>query len=76
MRQMHRRDEMANEAIQKNLRKFIRERGVTQAYIARATGLTEVSISRYVNGEHTPSSMSLLKLARALHVSIDDFFEV
>ena len=67
---------MANETIQKNLRKFIRERGVTQAYIARATGLTEASISRYVNGEHTPSSMSLMKLARALHVSIDDFFEV
>lgn len=76
MHRMHRRDEMANETIQKNLRKFIRERGVTQAYIARATGLTEASISRYVNGEHTPSSMSLLKLARALHVSMDDFFEV
>lgn len=75
MHRMHRRDEMANETIQKNLRKFIRERGVTQAYIARAT-VTEVSISRYVNGEHTPSSTSLLKLARALHVSMDDFFKV
>lgn len=67
---------MANETIQKNLRKFIRERGVTQAYVARATGLVETSISRYVNGERVPSSMSLLKLARALHVSIDDFFDV
>lgn len=76
MRRMHRRYEMANETIQKNLRKFIRERGVTQAYVARATGLAETSISRYVNGERVPSSMSLLKLARALHVSIDDFFDV
>lgn len=67
---------MENETIQKNLRKFIRERDVTQAYIARATGLTEASISRYVKGERTPSSTSLLKLARALHVSMDDFFEV
>lgn len=52
--------------------------GETQAWLARQTGLSKETISRYVHGENLPDKTNLGKLFRALYVpheKIMDFAE-
>ena len=42
-----------------------------QSELAAITGLTEVTISRYVNGQRTPKAHEIVKIAKALHTSSD-----
>lgn len=42
-----------------------------QSELAEITGLTEVTISRYVNGQRTPKAHEIVKLAKALNTSCD-----
>lgn len=44
----------------------------TQAAIARRAGITQASISHYEGGERTPTLMSILSLADAYGVPLDD----
>ncbi len=48
----------------------LRNRGITQMEISRKTGISQASISRYLNGR-VPKSAELAKLANALGVSCD-----
>ena len=43
--------------------------GMKQKELASVIGVTEVSISRYANGERQPRNNILLKMARALQTS-------
>ena len=53
--------------------RILRERKwMTQADLARGTGLSQVSICRYESGEREPSIGILQKIARFLECSIDD----
>lgn len=43
----------------------------TQKWLAKETGVTEVSIWRYIQGERMPKADTIAKIAKALHVSAD-----
>ena len=45
--------------IKENLRTIIRQRGVTQAWLAEKAETTEATVSRYLTGIHSPMASSL-----------------
>lgn len=50
----------------------MRKLGITQYELAAMTGLTEVSISRYMNCKSSPTYFTLSKIAKALNCGLDD----
>lgn len=54
-----------------NLNKIMDERGISQKWLADAADTTEATISRYANGVHKPNIDIIVKIAKALSVSID-----
>lgn len=54
-----------------NLKKLMIERGMTAADIARKTGMTQATLSRYINGKRIPKINSVIKIAKALNVPIE-----
>lgn len=55
------------------LLKILTEKKITQAELARETGLTQACISQYVNGEREPVVSNMLKLLQVLNVDIKEF---
>jgi len=55
----------------KNLKLLLDERGMKQTELASMTGITEVSISRYVAGTRIPSVSIAKKIADAIGVDVD-----
>lgn len=51
----------------KRIQEFMVRNGMTQKELAYKTGITMVSISRYINGERIPDSETLAKIAIVLH---------
>lgn len=47
--------------------------GLTQDQLAEASGLPQSHISRLEGGKHSPSRITLEKLAKALHVGVEVF---
>ncbi len=62
--------------LRKHLQKFIRTRreelGMSQADLARATGDSDVQISRAERGQHSISGPFAIRLANALQCSTDE----
>lgn len=54
-----------------NLKKLMIEREMTAADIARKTGMTQATLSRYINGKRIPNINSVIKIAKALNVPIE-----
>ena len=54
-----------------NLKKLMIEREMTAADIARKTGMTQATLSRYINGKRIPRLNSVIKIAKALNVPIE-----
>lgn len=50
------------------------ELGMSQSDLAKACNITEVSISRYANGQRVPKATVLAGIAKALSVPLDYFF--
>lgn len=50
---------------------LLRERDMTQRELAKRTGVTEVSMSRYINGERIPKAMYLSNIAKVLGTTQD-----
>ena len=50
------------------------ERGMTQAELAAAVGVTRKTVNTVENGVFTPSALLAIKLARALEVRVEDLF--
>lgn len=48
-----------------------KEKGLTQRELANRVGVTEVSMSRYVNGARVPKEPIVVNIAKALGVSVD-----
>ena len=44
---------------------------ISQRDLAKMSGLTEVTISRYLKGERVPNLTDAITLANVLHVSLD-----
>lgn len=58
--------------IGKNLKAILNQRGMTRKELAEKTGLTEVAIGRYINGEREPKAVTLSAIAMELGVSMDE----
>lgn len=48
-----------------------KEKGLTQRELADRVGITEVSMSRYINGARVPSGPIVVNIAKALGISVD-----
>lgn len=57
-----------------NLRKAREAKGLTLKDVVKATGYTEVSISRWETGERIPKVTAVYNLAKFYGVSIDRLF--
>ena len=58
----------------KNLAAAIERARLTQVEVAKRAGLTECTISRYVNGTRSPNSKNIKKLCDILHITPNDLF--
>lgn len=50
----------------------IQEQGITQAFLAERSGLTQAAISQLVSGDREPTLSTLLKICSALSVTPND----
>jgi len=53
------------------LKEMMDKRGMSQRELAEAIDKTEVSVSRYINGQRVPKATVLLKMAQALNCQAD-----
>ena len=60
-----------NNIFGERLRECLQQRGMKQCDLAEATGLTEVTVSRYITGQRRPNTKILAGIANALHVTSD-----
>lgn len=63
------------EVFSNNLKKLMKENDIDQKKLACNIGVTQSTISRYLNGQRLPSVYMLLRLSEELCCSMDDFFE-
>jgi len=59
------------QSFSKRLKDIMESRGVLQADLAKKTGITETTISRYCNEKRIPNIEALVKIAKALDVPTD-----
>lgn len=64
------------EGINVRIKECCAERGMTQAELAKATGITEAAISRYAGGSRSPNMKQVARIADAQHASFDQLFEI
>ena len=57
-----------------NLKKILKEKGLSQKDLAKKTNITRAAISRYVRGERIPNGYNLLKMAKTLSLKAEDIF--
>lgn len=58
-----------------NLAEMLDEARMTQRDLADAAGLSESSISRYINKEMAPSFKAIINISYALDCSVDDLID-
>ena len=54
-----------------HLKSLLEEKGMKQKFLADKTGMTESSVSRYVNGERTPRISQAYRIACVLGVDMN-----
>ncbi len=55
----------------RKVKKIMKQRGITQVWLARKAGITEATLSRYVNGSRRPQADIAAAIAEALDISLD-----
>ena len=55
----------------KILQELLASRGQSQKWLAQEAKTTEPTISRYIAGQHQPEISTVMKIAKALKVSVD-----
>ncbi len=68
---MGRKKHQPSDDFGQRLGRLRKTRGLTQAQLAKATGVTQANISYYENGARDPTASALTLLAKALGVSAD-----
>ena len=58
-----------------NLRRLLDEKGMNQRSFAKKVGVSEQTISRYINGERLPDYDTIDWMANALQVSVNELFK-
>lgn len=64
-------DKKINDILSANLKKALEINGMEQQELAEKVGITDVTVSRYINKHRTPNSEILKKIADVLGVSTD-----
>ena len=59
-----------------NLASILKEQGMSQNELAKASGLTSGMISDYINKFATPNVFAIVNIAYVLDVDIDDLVDV
>ena len=59
------------EAFGEYLKRLLEEKGMTQAELARRTGLTEASVSRYINGSRIPRISQAYEIAQVIGIDMN-----
>lgn len=62
-------------AIKDTLSRMLAERNMKASELSRLSGVTEASISEYLNGKKEPMGKQGIAMAKALNVSLDDLYE-
>ena len=57
--------------LSKQIKKQLEKNNMSQRELAEKTGITEVTISRYVSSERVPKATKIVKIAKALNCSCD-----
>ena len=58
-----------------NLRDIMNDWGDTQTSLAEAAGITQTSVSRYLNKKQMPDLRSIINLSYALDMTIDELID-
>ena len=61
--------------VNKNIRRIIREKGLTANKVARAAGISEAVLSNIVMCKRKVYADEVIPIAAALQVSIEDLFQ-
>lgn len=59
-----------------NIKEARKKAGVTQKELAEQIGVYAKDISRWENGERTPSAVAFAKICKALRASADEILEL
>lgn len=62
--------------VESNIRYFLKKKNMSQIELAIKIGLTEASVSRYVNGERIPKITVCLKIAEVLGCEVSDLYTI
>jgi transcriptional regulator with XRE-family HTH domain len=62
---------MDNERFARTLEELIESRGISQKRLSVDAGTTEATISRYIAGKNQPEIKIVVRIAKALNVSVD-----
>ena len=65
-------DERFKKIFSKRLQYYMWLRDISQAELAKKSGVSQTCVSRYVNGLRAPSGYCMTKLAAALGCSVGD----
>ena len=63
------------ETIRKNLKYYLERSPYTQAEIARALGVSKMSVTKWMKGDNSPNIELLEPLCKLLNINITDVFE-
>lgn len=59
-----------------NLRRIMRDRGMTQVELGRMVGISQGNVSMYVTGSREPRATCIMRIATALGVTTDELLGV
>ena len=59
-------------AFQAHFKAILLKKGISQADVARLSGITEPMVSHFISGSRRPDFSTLLKLAKGLEISLDE----
>ena len=62
---------MADDAFASRLAELLKKQGMTQKELSERIGVTEATVSRYMNGNRIPKSEIVANIATALHTTSD-----
>lgn len=63
------------EIFRRNLYELMVEKGYFQNDLAEATGMSDASISRYLNGQRIPNLKAIINIAYELDVDVADLID-
>lgn len=59
----------------RNLRRIMREKNVTQTWLAAETGMTKSAVCCWCGAKREPTAIALKRISVALEVTTDDLLE-